>query len=158
MWRAFQGRQNNHLQKAIKSLHPSTATLFRIRRGALTLFYGDCIIRFLLSHLFSLRLIVLALGLVIALTGVALPVFQLIDHTLLSALWGTPASGSNPVVAFPGNGFNAYLQQHHVRQPIWIAPATNAALIAILALLTLVIPGLKAIQKDPAKRLPVHQP
>tara|TARA_R100001460_G_scaffold20429_3_gene42331 strand:+ start:183 stop:557 length:375 start_codon:yes stop_codon:yes gene_type:complete len=95
---------------------------------------------------------VLALGLVIALTGVALPVIQLIDHTLLSALWGTPASGSNPIVPFSGNGFHAYLQQHHVKQPIWIAPATNAALIAVLALLTLVIPGLKAIQKDPAKR------
>ncbi|MGP4843372.1 serine/threonine-protein kinase [Marinobacter sp. 1Y8] len=88
----------------------------------------------------------LTLVLVITLTGVALPLFQLIDHTLFSALWELPANGNSLTVPFPGAGFQAYLHQHQVIQPIWIAPAINAALIAILALLTLGVPALGTLR------------
>lgn len=88
----------------------------------------------------------LTLGLVIAVTGVALPLFQYIDHTLFSSLWELPANGNGPAIPLPGSGFEHYLQQHQVIQPIWAAPVITAALVTILALLTLGVPALGTLR------------
>lgn len=100
------------------------------------------VIRFLLSHMFSLRLIVVALGLVIALWSAHLPLIDWLDHALFQTLWDVPANGSGAPAPFPGPEFDSYLQSHDLHQPAWLNYLTDGLLVGGVLLLTLGIPAL----------------
>lgn len=141
LWSQKRGR-NIHLQKAKNFLYSLHISIPKLRTGGLHLLTEYTVIRFLLSHMFSLRLIVVALGLMAAFWSAPRPLTDSIDHALFQTFWDLPANDTDTAVPFPGPDFNHYLETHDLHQPSWVSLLRDGLLAGSVLLLTLGVPAL----------------
>lgn len=99
------------------------------------------VIRFLLSHMFSLRLVVVALALVAVLAGDQLPLIDHLDHATFLTLRDVPDQGGAEAVPPPGNGFQQYLSRQELHQPDWSIHLIRGLVVGVVLLLVFGMPA-----------------
>lgn len=92
--------------------------------------------------MFSLRLVVVALALVVALMADQLPLINQLDHAVFTTLRDVPASADASEPPLANDRFQAYLAAHDLNQPDWLPHLTRGLLVGAVLLLVFGMPAL----------------
>lgn len=109
------------------------------------MFYGENAIQFLLSRLFSLRLVVVALALVVAFGSHLLPALSLLDRALFDLVQQATGDVGQASAGSAGVGtLVSLVHESGLSQPPWAAHVVQGALVFCLGFLVLALPLLGA--------------
>ncbi len=100
------------------------------------------VIRFLFSHMFSLRLVVVALALWVAFSADRMPLVHTIDHAIFNAVWDIPANAAETAIPDNGPALTAFMDQHSLHRPAWTPYLQLGLTGGATALLVMGMPGL----------------
>lgn len=102
-------------------------------------------ISFLLTHLFSLRVLIVTIAMVFAFAGESIPLLAWADRVLFSLLGSSPGdSDALAMVGLSHPAFRAALETRGLMEPAWSATAVRTGLMVSALFLVLAVPRLGA--------------